>query len=274
MTLHITETEDRVEREILVNAPRARVWQALTDSKEFGEWFGARLEGPFAPGQTTRGMNGCHGEDGIPMELKVVRMEPESAFSYTWHPYAIEPGVDYSREEPTLVEFSLEDEAAMGRGCAWWRAVSRKCRKLAGRLHSGSMGTGGKCNSRTSRSMSAVKAAPVRLGTPAMVRRQAPVFAALGDETRLRLLAQLSTGVPCSITELTAGVAISRQAITKHLRVLEGAGLVRGESRGREVRFELEPARLAEAQGYLEEVGSAWEAALGRLRKFLEKTEG
>lgn len=110
MTLHIMETEDRVEREILVNAPRARVWQALTDSKEFGEWFGARLEGPFAPGQTTRGMNGCHGEDGIPMELKVVRMEPESAFSYTWHPYAIEPGADYSGEEPTLVEFSLEDE--------------------------------------------------------------------------------------------------------------------------------------------------------------------
>lgn len=119
--------------------------------------------------------------------------------------------------------------------------------------------------------MSATKA-PAGLATRGVLRRQAPVFAALGDETRLALLARLSTGVPCSITELTAGGAMSRQAITKHLEVLEGAGLVRGEAQGRERRFELETARLAEARGYLDAVSAAWDSALGRLRDFVEKS--
>ncbi|MGI8436998.1 MAG: ArsR/SmtB family transcription factor [Chthoniobacterales bacterium] len=103
------------------------------------------------------------------------------------------------------------------------------------------------------------------------MRKQAPIFAALGDETRLALLARLSTGVPWSITELSDGVAMTRQAVTKHLRVLEGAGLVRGEALGRECRFQLEPARLAEARDYLGEVSAAWDGALERLRGLVEK---
>ncbi len=102
-------------------------------------------------------------------------------------------------------------------------------------------------------------------------RRQAPVFAALGDETRLALLARLCADAPCSISQLTAGSSVTRQAITKHLRVLEGAGLVRSENIGRECVFELDPEPLEEARDYLEAVSQQWDAALARLKNFVEK---
>src|SRR5450432_696296 len=90
------------------------------------------------------------------------------------------------------------------------------------------------------------------LATTSLLRSHAPVFAALGDETRLSLLARLCERAPCSIAKLTEGSPITRQAITKHLRVLEGAGLVRGEMAGRECLFEVEPKPLAEVRDYLE----------------------
>ena len=108
------------------------------------------------------------------------------------------------------------------------------------------------------------------LAAPRLLRRHAPVFAALSDETRLTLLAKLSAGAPCSIARLGDGLDISRQAITKHLRVLEGAGLVRAETAGRECRFELDPRPLEEARDYLAEVASQWDGALARLKKFVE----
>ena len=98
----------------------------------------------------------------------------------------------------------------------------------------------------------------------------APVFAALGDVTRLSLLAQLSAGRPLSISQLAAGSALTRQAITKHLRVLEDAGVVRSAKRGRESRFELSPNALDAARGYLAEVSAQWDAALGRLKVLVE----
>jgi DNA-binding transcriptional ArsR family regulator len=98
----------------------------------------------------------------------------------------------------------------------------------------------------------------------------APVFAALGDETRLWLVARLCDGGPLSITSLTAGSRVTRQAITKHLRVLEGAGLVRSRRRGRESLWELEQRRLHEARHYLDLISSQWDEALGRLRKLVE----
>lgn len=106
-----------------------------------------------------------------------------------------------------------------------------------------------------------------------LFRRHAPVFAALSDETRLSLLATLSAGVPCSISQLTTDSKMSRQAITKHLRVLESAGLVRAETAGRERRFELDPKPLGEARAYLDLVSKQWDEALTRLRKLVE-TEG
>ncbi len=109
------------------------------------------------------------------------------------------------------------------------------------------------------------------LATVAQLRRQVPVFAALGDRTRLALIARLCQDAPCSISQLAQGSSITRQAITKHLRVLENAGLVRSELAGRECRFELEPKPLAEAKTYLERVGQEWEEALVRLKQFVEQ---
>lgn len=110
MNLHI-ET-DRIERQIELKAPRARVWRALTDHREFSAWFGVNLESPFIAGQSTAGQITFPGYEHVRMEVVVQKIEPESYFSYTWHPYAIAPGVDYSQEPPTLVEFSLEEKAA------------------------------------------------------------------------------------------------------------------------------------------------------------------
>ena len=102
------------------------------------------------------------------------------------------------------------------------------------------------------------------------VRDAAPLFAALGDETRLRLLIRLSSGGPGSITQLSAKSAVTRQAITKHLRVLTDAGLVRSSRRGRERVWDLEPKRLDDAHAYLERISKQWDDALGRLRQFVE----
>lgn len=105
----------------------------------------------------------------------------------------------------------------------------------------------------------------------AVRKRHAPVFSALGDPTRLWLVARLADGAPHSIAELTDGSHLTRQAVTKHLHVLEGAGLVRSIRIGRESRFEFEPAPLAQAQAYLAQVSAQWDDALGRLRAFVEK---
>ena len=86
----------------------ARVWQALTDYREFGEWFHVKLEGPFAPGRPARGYLTYPGYENLEFEVVVQKMEPERFFSFTWHPYAVDPKKDYSKETPTLVEFKLE----------------------------------------------------------------------------------------------------------------------------------------------------------------------
>lgn len=99
----------------------------------------------------------------------------------------------------------------------------------------------------------------------------APVFAALGDQTRLQLVSRLCSGGPASISRLTSGSQVTRQAITKHLEVLADAGLVRGVRRGRERIWELEAARLGDAQKWLEEISARWDQALERLRKLVEE---
>jgi DNA-binding transcriptional ArsR family regulator len=99
----------------------------------------------------------------------------------------------------------------------------------------------------------------------------APVFAALGDSVRLRIVARLCDGGPMSITSLTAGSRVTRQAVSKHLLVLQRAGLVRSARRGRERIWQLEQRRLQEARYYLETVSAQWDEALGRLRKFVEE---
>jgi uncharacterized protein YndB with AHSA1/START domain len=103
---------DRIEKEVELKAPVSRVWRALTDYREFGEWFRVKLEGPFVPGQIARGHVTYPGYEHVQWEVVVMRMEPETLFSFTWHPYAVDPKVDYSKETPTLVEFRLEKSAA------------------------------------------------------------------------------------------------------------------------------------------------------------------
>lgn len=102
-------------------------------------------------------------------------------------------------------------------------------------------------------------------------RGRPPSFAALGDATRLLLVMRLSDGEPRSIAELTTGSKLTRQAITKHLRVLERAGMVRCERAGRESRFVFDPRPVDAMRSYLEMVSAEWDSALGRLREFVER---
>jgi uncharacterized protein YndB with AHSA1/START domain len=100
--------KDCIEKRIELKAPVSRVWRALTDYREFGEWFRVKLDGPFAPGKISRGQVTYPGYEHLKWEAVVQKMEPEKLFSLTWHPYAIDPKKDYSKEPSTLVEFKLE----------------------------------------------------------------------------------------------------------------------------------------------------------------------
>jgi DNA-binding transcriptional ArsR family regulator len=105
---------------------------------------------------------------------------------------------------------------------------------------------------------------------PARLADAAPIFAALGDATRLRIVARLCDDGPSSIVRLTEGARVSRQAITKHLRALEGAGLVRSGRNGRERIWELQTKRLADVRHYLDQISMQWDDALARLRTLVE----
>lgn len=99
---------DRIGKTIDLKAPVSRVWRALTDYREFGEWFRVKLDGPFVPGQLATGHVTYPGYEHVKWQAVVQKMEPERLFSFTWHPYAVDPNTDYSQEPPTLVEFRLE----------------------------------------------------------------------------------------------------------------------------------------------------------------------
>ncbi len=102
---------DRIDRTIELNAPIERVWRALTDHNEFGQWFRVKLDGPFAPGKLATGHITYPGYEHVKWEVMIKQMHSPQLFSFTWHPYAVQPGVDYSHETPTLVEFRLEPTA-------------------------------------------------------------------------------------------------------------------------------------------------------------------
>lgn len=106
-----TGSSDRIERSIHIAAPRSRVWRALTQAEEFGRWFGAQLAGQsFRPGERVRGPITICKYEHVWFDVTVERLEPETLFSFRWHPYAVERDVDYSRETPTLVTFRLAAE--------------------------------------------------------------------------------------------------------------------------------------------------------------------
>jgi uncharacterized protein YndB with AHSA1/START domain len=102
---------NRIEKQIELNAPIARVWQALTDHNEFGQWFRVKLEAPFVPGQPATGYITWPGYEHLKWNAVIQKIEPQHTFSFTWHPYGIDTKVDYSKETPTLVEFTLQPTA-------------------------------------------------------------------------------------------------------------------------------------------------------------------
>jgi uncharacterized protein YndB with AHSA1/START domain len=103
---------DRIEKRIELKAPTAKVWNALTDSREFGEWFGASFDGPFVAGRIARGKMTHEKYQHVMLEITIKEIEPQRLFSFTWHPYAVDDKVDYSQEPSTLVEFRLEPNAS------------------------------------------------------------------------------------------------------------------------------------------------------------------
>lgn len=107
-TATVTST-DRIEKTLVLRAPKGRVWRAITTPAEFGTWFKVKLEGTFVAGRTITGKITHPGYEHMTMDMQVERIEPEDFFSYRWHPYAVDPKVDYSNEPTTLVEFRLEE---------------------------------------------------------------------------------------------------------------------------------------------------------------------
>lgn len=105
------QTTDRIEKRFEVRAARSRVWRAISDAAEFGTWFGMKLDRPFAPGATVLGRLTIPRYEHVTVELLIERVDPEGYFAYRWHPYAIDPAIDYAAEPMTLVEFTLEETA-------------------------------------------------------------------------------------------------------------------------------------------------------------------
>jgi uncharacterized protein YndB with AHSA1/START domain len=104
-----TTSTDRIEKQVILDAPRSRVWRALTDVSQFNAWFGVSLTKPFEPGAKVSGKINIKNYDHVTMSIWIEKMDPERFFSFRWHPYAVEPGVDYVAEPTTLVSFTLED---------------------------------------------------------------------------------------------------------------------------------------------------------------------
>jgi uncharacterized protein YndB with AHSA1/START domain len=105
-----TPSTDRIEKQIVLKAPRARVWRAISTGEELGSWFGVKgMKGAFQPGQQARGQIANPGYEHLTMEVTIDQVQPERLLSFRWHPHAVEPNVDYSKEPTTLVEFRLEE---------------------------------------------------------------------------------------------------------------------------------------------------------------------
>jgi uncharacterized protein YndB with AHSA1/START domain len=131
----MTSSTDRIERSVLINAAPSKVWKALTQAEEFGGWFGVALKGQqFIAGQQVQGHITIPGFEHVLFDVLIERVEPETLFSYRWHPYAVDPAVDYSKEPTTLVEFTRPRAQAR---CSPWsnraltRSPSHAVRKLS-----------------------------------------------------------------------------------------------------------------------------------------------
>ena len=107
--MDIMSNSDRIEKQLVLHAPRSRVWRAISNAEEFGTWFRLKLEGAFVAGSTVRGKLTYPGYEHLTVEMDIVQIDPERYFAYRWHPYAIDPTIDYTSEPTTLVEFLLKE---------------------------------------------------------------------------------------------------------------------------------------------------------------------
>ena len=196
------------------------------------------------------------------MEVIVESMEPERLFAYRWHPYAVDPKVDYSAEPMTLVEFRLEEAPGGTRLIGRRVGLRPAARPPARRGVPHERARAGRRSSRTCANMSRSELAPLRRIGGA--RRGPAVRGARRRDAPAACSLRLSTGGRGSIARLGARSRVSRQAVTKHLEVLAGAGLIRDSWRGRERVWEIDRARFADALDYLERISRQWDVALAR----------
>ena len=248
-----TET-DRIQKKVTLKAPLARVWRAISDAAELANWFGVRFEGAFVAGKPIKGSIVPTKADpevaksqepyaGATFDITVDRIEPMSRFSFRWHPFAIDPKVDYSHEPTTLVVFELEEVPGgihLTITESGFDGIPAGRRAKAFEMQTTTAGLRRPCSSastwpmRPSGAARALQASalcsPPRWGTRpgcASCRGSAP------------------PGRTIHRVKLTEGTEVTRQAVAKHLRVLEkGAGIVRGAATGGESVWEIEPSKL------------------------------
>ncbi len=281
----MSASTDSIRKTARLDAPIERVWKAISDAGEFGAWFGAEFDGPFTPGArlTCRitptkvdpevaKLQEPHA--GTAFEICIERIEPPRLFSFRWHPYAVEAR-SYDAEPMTLVEFTLEAVAGGTLvtvtesgfdALPLERRAAGVCRERGGM--DAPAGAGRQVHGAPAVAAVAMPASRV---TTARLLKAAPVFTALGDETRLHLVSRLCKDGPLSISTLTTGTSLSRQAVTKHLKVLADAGLARSGRRGREQLWQIEARRMTEVQALLRQIAAQWDDALCRLKAFVER---
>ena len=259
-------TTDRIEKKITLRAPRSRVWRAISRSEEFGAWFRVAL----AP-RRLRARRPREGEHHLP-RLRAPghghHRRADGAGAAVLVPLA--PGRGRSRRG--LLRGAHHAGGASPRGGPGGHRAHggrvRVRRHPAGPPRRGvpdERGRLGRAAARTSSAMSPRSARAPRLAAAA------PLFAALGDETRLALVARLCAGGPRSIAQLSAGSAVTRQAITEAPERARRRRPVRGTRRGRERIWEIEPERLGEARRCLDLISPRWDEALERLRALTER---
>ncbi len=262
---------DRIERPSSSRRRSPACWKALTDHNEFGAWFRVNLDGPFAPG--ARSTRDTHHLSRLRASANgrrsPRRWSPSACSPSPGIPTPSSPAPDYSKESPTLVEFTPARRPATAHGCG---VVESGFDKLPAHRRDTAFRINDEGWTIQMENIAQYRRPASMPSAAAALRTRASVFAALGDETRLGLLAKLTNGEPLSIARLTEGTRRTRQAVTKHLRVLEDVGVV--------LRDEDRPARVArpgpetdgERPRLPPSISRQWDTALARLKALVEAT--
>ena len=255
---------DRIEKQIALKAPVSRVWRALTDYREFGEWFRVALEGPFVVGEETRGHITYPGYEHLRMVVVTQEIEPERRFAYTWHPAAVDPAVDYTAEPPTLGRVHAcadpRGHLADGGGIRFRQIAAASPRRGVSHERPRLVDLDAK-HRRPCRPKLLIPRSRLRPGRHIRRPRRSD---------RLALIDRLSAGAPISIARLTDGSSLTARPSPT------SAGLGRrrrSRQRTRRPRKPLppRPRPLTEIRAYLDRISKQWDDVLGRLKAFVEE---